>query len=82
MRNAPEGFAADSNPPYGDDSEPEAPDYEPIRLPWEVVEDGTDKTYGQARVLNFHNQLVCTTTPRLARLIVSVVNRHASGWDV
>lgn len=78
----PQGFAADSDPPYGDDSGPENPDYEPIRLPWECVEDATDKSVGQARVLNARNELVCVATPRRARLIVAVVNRHASGFDV
>lgn len=81
-RLPPQGFAADSDPPYGDDSEPDNPEYEPIRLPWEYVEDGVDTRLGQARVLNAANELVCTASPRRARLIVSVVNRHASGWDV
>ena len=79
---APQGFAADTDPPYGDDSGPDNPEYEPIRLPWECVEDDHDRNLGQARVLNDANDLVCTTTPRRARLIVSLINRHASGWDV
>ena len=66
---APQGFAADSNPPYGDDSEP--PNYEPISLPWECVEDGTDKRLGMARVVDANSVLVCVATPRRARLIVS-----------
>ena len=81
-RAAAASNAEDRNPPYGDDSEPDNPEYEPIRLPWEVVEDGTDKALGQARVLNASSELVCTATPRRARLIVAVVNRHASGFDV
>lgn len=78
-RFTPSGFGADADPPYEDDT---PPDFEPIRLPWEYVEDGTDITLGQARVLDADNALVCTATPRRARLIVSVVNRHASGFDV
>lgn len=78
----PQGFAADTDPPYGDDSGPDDPAYEPIRLPWEYVEDATDQALNQARVLDARNVLVCTATPRRARLIVSVVNRHTSGFDV
>lgn len=43
-------------------------------LPWELVEDDIDRKWGQARVLNAANELVCATQPVLAGLIVAAVN--------
>jgi hypothetical protein len=42
--------------------------------PWEFVQDDTDARMGTARVMNARNELVCTTTPENADLIVCAVN--------
>lgn len=42
--------------------------------PWEFVQDDTDARMGTARVLNARNELVCTTTPENADLIVCAVD--------
>jgi hypothetical protein len=47
-------------------------------LPWEFVQDDVDKRLETARVLNARNELVCSTDPQTALVIVESVNLCAA----
>ena len=47
-------------------------------MPWEFVQDDVDKRLETARVLNARNELVCSTDPQTALVIVESVNLCAA----
>ena len=53
-----------------------ATDNEWVALPWEFVQDFTDKRLNIARVLDAENRLVCRCSPPDADLIVLAVNAY------